>query len=77
MKHQRRPHKPTHVQVDRARRPPGGPEPALPHERDEMGSMTDGVSSPKMEQAARDMRRGPVDTSRAPEADAAYRKIKR
>lgn len=54
--------------------PPG--EPALPHERDEKTSMTDGISSPRVQQGARDVKRGVLDTSRAPEADAAYRKLK-
>lgn len=51
--------------------------PALPHDRDEQAGMTGGVQSPLVQQGARDLKRGVLDTSRAPEAEAAYRKLKR
>jgi hypothetical protein len=49
----------------------------LPHERDEAGSMTGGVPSPRVKQGHDDLRRGVQDTSRGSEADAAYRKLKK
>ena len=49
----------------------------LPHERDEKAGMTGGIPSARVRQGARDEKRGVLDTSRAPEADAAYRKLKR
>ena len=52
-------------------------EPALPHERDESASMTGGVPSEVVQQGARDLTRGLEDTSRAPEADRAYKKLKK
>ncbi|MDP3820582.1 MAG: hypothetical protein Q8R33_03825 [Burkholderiales bacterium] len=52
-------------------------EPALPHERDESTSMTGGVPSEVVQQGARDLTRGLEDTSRAPEADRAYKKLKK
>jgi hypothetical protein len=60
--------------------PPDGEKPtdaALPHERDEAGSMTGGVPSPRVKQGHDDLRRGVQDTSRGSEADAAYRKLKK
>lgn len=51
-------------------------KPPLPHERDEKVGMTDGNPSQRVQQGARDVKRGVLDTSRAPEADAAYRKLK-
>ncbi|HWH81136.1 MAG TPA: hypothetical protein VNU71_02755 [Burkholderiaceae bacterium] len=51
--------------------------PALPHERDQQPGATGGVTSKRVRQAARDVARGVEDTSRAPEADRAYRKLKR
>ncbi|MGN8002802.1 hypothetical protein ACTJKQ_06340 [Acidovorax sp. 22279] len=54
-----------------------GPEPLLPHERDEAVSMTDGEPDAKMEQAYRDVKRGLQDTDRGPPADKAYQKQKR
>ncbi|MEP7298383.1 MAG: hypothetical protein ABI702_19540 [Burkholderiales bacterium] len=58
--------------------PRGDPgSPRLPHERDESVGATDGVPSKKMVDAHRDLQRGVEDTSRAPEADRAYRKLKR
>ena len=50
---------------------------ALPHERDETVSMTGGVQSPVVQQAARDVKRGVKDTSRAVEADETYKKLKK
>ena len=52
-------------------------EPAMPHERDESTSMTGGVPSKVVQQGARDLKRGLEDTSRAPEADRAYKKLKK
>lgn len=52
-------------------------EPALPHERDESTSMTGGLPSGVVQQGARDLQRGLEDTSRAPEADRAYKKLKK
>ncbi len=51
--------------------------PSLPNERDERAGMTDGVPSAKVRQGERDLKRGVQDTSRAPEADDAYRKLKK
>ncbi len=51
--------------------------PKLPHERDERVGSTDGVPDANVQQAARDVARGIQDTSRAPEADAAYKKLKK
>jgi hypothetical protein len=52
-------------------------EPALPHERDESVGMTGGLPSGAVQQGARDLKRGLEDTSRAPEADRAYKKLKK
>jgi hypothetical protein len=52
-------------------------EPLMPHDRDEKAGMTGGVSSKKVQQGARDVQRGLQDTSRAPEADEAYKKLRR
>lgn len=52
-------------------------EPALPHERDQSTDMTGGVQSEVVQQAARDLARGLEDTTRAPEADRAYKKLKK
>lgn len=52
-------------------------EPALPHERDEGTNVTGGVQSKVVQQGARDLQRGLEDTSRAPEADRAYKKLKK
>ena len=49
---------------------------SLPHERDERVSMTGGLPSARVRQVARDVKRRLVDTSRAPEADAAFQKLK-
>src|SRR5450755_2582938 len=45
--------------------------PSLPHDRDEKVGMTGGVQSARVQQDARDLKRGLRDTTRAPEADAA------
>jgi hypothetical protein len=52
-------------------------EPLMPHDRDEKVGATGGVPSPKVQQAARDLKHGVQDTSRAPEADDAYRKLRK
>lgn len=51
--------------------------PELPHERDEAAGMTAGVPSRRVQQGHADVKRGVQDTSRAPEADTAYRKLKK
>ena len=51
--------------------------PELPHERDEATGMTGGVPSRRVQQGHADVKRGVQDTSRAPEADTAYRKLKK
>ena len=48
----------------------------MPHERDEKVGMTGGISSPMVEQAAKDLLRGVKDTSRSVESNAAYEKLK-
>ncbi len=58
-------------------RPAPADETAVPHERDEKASMTGGIPSSRVRQGARDLKRGVLDTSRAPEADVTYRKLKR
>lgn len=58
-------------------RPAPAGHPELPHERDEKAGITGGIPSKRVQQGARDVKRGVTDTSRAPEADAAYRKLKR
>jgi hypothetical protein len=56
---------------------PGSSAPALPHERDESVGMTGGLPSGTVQQGARDLKHGLEDTSRAPEADRAYKKLKK
>ena len=51
--------------------------PGLPHERDESPHSTGGERHADIEQAAKDVGRGLKDTSRAPEADAAYTKLRK
>ena len=51
--------------------------PELPNERDEKVDMTGGVQSARVQQGARDLKRGVKDTSRAVEADETYKKLKR
>jgi hypothetical protein len=53
-----------------------GPEPLLPHERDESVDMTRGEPDAQIEQAYRDVQRGLQDTDRGPPADKAYQKQK-
>ena len=50
--------------------------PALPNERDGSVGMTGGEPSAVVQQGARDLKRGVQDTSRASEADRAYKKLK-
>lgn len=51
--------------------------PELPHERDESSDATGEAERPDMQQARRDVERGLKDTSRHPEADAAYQRQKK
>jgi hypothetical protein len=51
--------------------------PHLPHERDEAVGSTGGVPSERVRQGHRDLKRGVQDTSRAPEAEQAYDKLKK
>ena len=51
--------------------------PHLPHERDEAVGSTGGVPSERMRQGHRDLKRGVQDTSRAPEAERTYDKLKK
>ncbi len=51
--------------------------PEMPHERDETAGMTGGVPSKRVQQGHADVERGVQDTSGAPEADTAYRKLKK
>ena len=46
----------------------------LPNDRDQAVDMTDGQTSPVIEQAAKDIDNGLKDTSKAPEMDPAYKK---
>ena len=46
----------------------------LPNDRDQALDMTDGQTSPVIEQAAKDIDNGLKDTSKAPEMDRAYKK---
>lgn len=47
----------------------------LPHERDQSLDMTSDTNSAHVEQAARDLKKGVKDTSKAPEMEEAYRKL--
>jgi len=51
--------------------------PHMPNERDEKVGSTGGIPSERVKQGAKDVKRGVADTSRATEADNAYRKLKR
>jgi hypothetical protein len=51
--------------------------PGLPHDRDESPHSTGGERHPDVEQAARDVERGLQDTTRAPESDAAYHRLRK
>ncbi len=50
--------------------------PRLPHEHDESADSQGGPPRADMQQAAKDVRRGLVDTDRGPVADSTYRKLK-
>ena len=52
-------------------------EPLMPNERDEKVGMTGGVQSTRVQQGARDLKRGVLDTSRSVEADTAYKQLKK
>jgi len=58
-------------------RPERSSRPHMPHERDESTGSTGGVPSERVQQGYGDVERGVQDTSRAPEADTAYRALKR
>ena len=49
---------------------------SLPHERDQSTDMTPEEIDPVIEQAGRDIKRGLQDTSKGPEMDKAYDKLK-
>lgn len=49
----------------------------LPHELDETVDPTPHKPQPVMEQAAKDVARGLVDTGRSPSVDVTYKKLKR
>jgi len=55
----------------------GEQEPRLPHERDEGVGMTAPRPDKRIKQGLDDVARGVQDTSRAPEADRAYRQTKK
>lgn len=55
----------------------GSSMPELPNDRDEKVGMTGGEPSARIQQGARDLKRGVQDTSRATEADATYQIQKR
>ncbi len=48
----------------------------LPHERDQSTDMTPDANDPVIEQASKDLQRGLKDTSKGPEMDKAYDKLK-
>ena len=52
-------------------------DPRLPHERDESVGMTDGRPDQRIRQGHDDLARGVQDTSRAPEADGTYQRLKK
>ena len=49
---------------------------ALPHERDQSPDSANQPASPEVAQGARDLKKGIKDTSKAPEMDKAYKKLK-
>jgi len=55
----------------------GEQRPRLPHERDEGVGMTAPRPDQRIKQGLDDLARGVQDTSRAPEADRAYRQTKK
>ena len=70
---------PTKVALNTPARPPTDAQasPRLPHENDGAVGSTAGVPSKRVQQGLRDLQRGLQDTSRATEADSAYRKLKK
>ena len=52
-------------------------DPRLPHERDESVGATDGRPDKRIRQGHDDLVRGIQDTSRAPEADRTYQRLKK
>lgn len=73
-----KPTKPTKVALTTLARPPTDAQasPRLPHENDEAVGSTADVPSKRIQLGLRDLQKGIQDTSRAPEADSAYRKLK-
>ena len=71
--------RPTKVALNTPAPPPADTEasPRLPHENDGAVGSTAGVPSKRVQQGLRDLQRGLQDTSRATEADSAYRKLKK
>lgn len=57
--------------------PPSSTIPRLPHERDQSVGMTDGVPSPKVQQAYRDVTQGQQDTGLSPVTNHTYEKLKK
>lgn len=55
---------------------PASDDLALPHERDQSTDMTPEAIDPVVAQADRDVKRGFQDTSKGPEMDKAYDKLK-
>ena len=51
-------------------------EPRLPHERDESSDSQKSPPRADMQQAAKDIKAGLVDTDRGPPSDSAYKKLK-
>ena len=56
---------------------PASDDLSLPHERDQSTDMTPETNDPVVEQASKDIQRGLKDTSKGPEMDKAYDKLKR
>ena len=55
---------------------PASDDLSLPHERDQSTDMTAEANDPVVEQASKDLQRGLKDTSKGPEMDKAYDKLK-
>ena len=55
---------------------PASDDLSLPHERDQSTDMTPETKDPVVEQASKDVKRGLQDTSKGPEMDKAYDKLK-
>ena len=51
--------------------------PSLPHERDQAVGATAETPNPRVAQGAKDLERGIQDTSRTPEANRTYQKLKK